>query len=107
MRSSRRFFWPAAPRLKRSEPRARFGAELELVLPEDASPLPTYDRFYAVSGTDVSGVFRHAPSEKGSFSVVEDEMHLPMRSDGGCSFIRVRLDLKTKKWERPFCNGYA
>ena len=87
--------------------RAIRSAELKLVLPEGAFPLASYERYYAVSGTMVSGVLRHAPSEIGNFTIIGDKEHLPARNDGGCSFVTVRLNLATEKWEQVICNGYA
>ena len=80
-------------------------AEARLVLPAKADPLSSYDRFYAVTGRGVRGIFIWSPSGKGKMRMVVTEKELPFVADGGCGVIQVRLDLKTKLWERPYCQG--
>lgn len=38
---------------------------------------------------------------------VADRKALPFVADGGCMVVNVRFDLKTRKIEHAFCNGYA
>ena len=80
-------------------------AELNLVLPEGASPLSSYDRHYAVSGKSVRGIFIRSRDGTGEIALAASDRDLPFVADGGCGVVQARLDLGTNEWERPFCHG--
>ncbi|HEX8620982.1 MAG TPA: hypothetical protein VF718_03355 [Allosphingosinicella sp.] len=80
-------------------------AEARLVLPAGADPLARYDRHYAISGTTATGIFLRSETGEGKVAFVATERDLPFVADGGCGVVEVRLNLKSKVWERPFCHG--
>jgi hypothetical protein len=80
-------------------------AETELVLPANARALGSYDRFYAISGDKAEGIFLSSSKGKGKITIARTKKDLPFVADGGCYVVHVRLDIKTKTWERPFCNA--
>lgn len=80
-------------------------AEPKLILPAGASPMSWYDRYYVIHGDRAAGIFIINDSHSGKMKVVQSEQNLPYRADGGCSVVRVQLDLATSSWDTPFCHG--
>lgn len=80
-------------------------SERRLILPKDAGTLSSYDRYYAVIGRSVRGTFIRSQDGNGDIQIVRAESDLPFVADGGCGVIQVRLDLRSEKWDRPFCHG--
>jgi hypothetical protein len=79
-------------------------AEQRLILPAKARPVAAYDRYYRVEGDDVNGRWIFAFGKPGGFHLVKGPK-LPMVYDGGCDVIHLHLDLRTGRWDKPFCNG--
>ena len=80
-------------------------AETKLTMPKNADSLHNYNRYYAISGETATGVFIRSEGGPGKVEIVATNKDLPFVADGGCGVVEVRLDLKTKGWERPFCHG--
>jgi hypothetical protein len=80
-------------------------AEGQLSLPQRAHPLDRYDRYYVVEGKTAKGIFIFANGAKGRLSVVRTREERPFVADGGCHVVHVSVDLATKTWDKPFCNG--
>ena len=83
--------------------------ERRIHLPDGASPLHSYTRYYAGSTVQghrvVFGTYQHLG---GGGVVIEKSVHdLPIVYDGGCDFIYFRYDVSKKRFLDVFCNGIA
>jgi hypothetical protein len=71
------------------------------------SAIGSYDRYYAWAqkGRTVEAVYIQADGKAGRLWVSSMDK-LPVRFDGGCSFIRIRYELRARRSE-VICNGGA
>jgi hypothetical protein len=92
-------------------PTAELIAQLEhkVRLPDGASPLLSYTRYYAGSTVQghrvVFGTYQH--SGAGGVVIAKSVHDLPIVYDGGCDFIYFRYDVLKKRFLDIFCNGIA
>lgn len=82
--------------------------EAVVTLPPGASPLPTYDRFYALEERDdgvrkVLGTFMRGQPQQQRHWVEQSE--LPLVMDGGCDIVTLTYDVDADRIERVECNG--
>jgi hypothetical protein len=83
--------------------------EANLVLPRGATPLATYDRYYALQSRDgravILGHFRMNEAGRPGAVHIVIAKQLPWVLDGGCGFITVEFDAASKRLIDIACNG--
>ena len=83
--------------------------ERDVRLPEDAGPLGSYVRYYALHqdshGTRiVTGIYVRSRTPGRRWV---EETELPMIDDGGCGVVSVNYDLAAQRIQNVYCNGLA
>ena len=87
--------------------------ERSIAMPIGARPLAEYARFYARArdGKIVGAYILPTTGVPFSLKAGErrwsDEEHVPVRLDGGCSYVRFEYDPRTRSFLGPDCNGDA
>ncbi|HCH0556903.1 hypothetical protein [Pseudoxanthomonas winnipegensis] len=82
--------------------------EQQVKLPQDASPLSDYTRYYKLTAEGVLvGVYIKGFDGGDRQAHLVSERELPLILDGGCNVIHVQYDPGANKVLRVFCNGIA